>query len=145
MSEAHVLEPDTVELLHVPANQLRDVWPSIAHLVPSIVERSRGRLTMENFVEAIASGNQHLWIVDDGQRVLAIVGVEVGLAPSGLKIGKISYAAGEHSARWIHLIGQIEDMARAHGCAKLEIMARKGWERKLPNYKMTHVVLERDL
>lgn len=139
--EAH----DEVTLNYVAPDSIRDWWPLFSHLVPSILERSRGRLTLETFVESIAKRETHLFAVWDGREVLTIVGLDVSIAPSGLKVGTIRFASGKDSPRWIHLIADMEANAREVGCEVLEIIARKGWERKLPEYKLTHVFLERAL
>jgi hypothetical protein len=139
--EAH----DPATLNYVAPKDIADWWPLFSHLVPSILERSRGRLTLETFAESIAKGETHLFAVWDGREVLTIVGLDVSLAPSGLRVGTIRFASGKDSPRWLHLIDEMEDNAREVGCEVLEIIARKGWERKLPSYKLTHVFLEKDL
>lgn len=48
---------------------------------------------------------------------------------------------------WYHLIGIIDDYARANGCTSMRLMGRKGWQRKLArrDFKMTGVIMERKL
>jgi hypothetical protein len=47
--------------------------------------------------------------------------------------------------KWLPLLAQIEDWARAEGAALVRIMGRPGWARVLSGYSVTNVVLERQL
>jgi hypothetical protein len=40
-------------------------------------------------------------------------------------------------------LDELERYATAQGCNGMRIYGRKGWARKLPDYKMTHVLLEK--
>jgi hypothetical protein len=142
---AALSEPAPAQLIYIPPANLAGVWSEIAHLVPSVIERSRGRLTLDNVVDAIGTGAISLFIVWDGSEALAVVGLKIGIAPSGMKVGTVQYASGRDSQRWIHLLDDLEGYARQSGCQVLEVIARKGWEKKLPSYKRTHVFLEKAL
>jgi hypothetical protein len=144
LSQAEVML-QTPELIYIRPQDFAATWNVIAHLVPSILERSRGRVDLHSFVDAIMTEHTSLFIVWDGQEALSIVGLEIGFSPSGLKLGTIRFASGKDSPRWLHLLDEMEDKARQSGCQALEIIARKGWERKLPSYKLTHVFLEKAL
>jgi hypothetical protein len=48
-------------------------------------------------------------------------------------------------ARWLHLLAPIEDWAKSEGCDAMRIMGRRGWGRVLPTYRLTRVVLEKEL
>ena len=144
MTNAAVIATEPI-LLHIKPGDIADVWPYIEHFMPSIVERSRGRMTLETLIESLVSGRRHLWAVADDKTILAIIGVDVGTSPSGITIATIRFATGANSNSWVHLIEELEGHARAFGCQKMEMWARKGWERKLPDYKLSHVMLEKDL
>jgi hypothetical protein len=133
------------ELVYIPAHAFPSAWPAIEPLIPSIVERSAGRVSAMTLIRDVAEGRKHVWTVWDGNEVRALVGADVGFASTGLKICTINFAAGRDSHEWIHLLSEIEDWAVLIGCKKMEMWARKGWARKLPTYKMSHVLLEKDL
>jgi hypothetical protein len=46
---------------------------------------------------------------------------------------------------WIGLLDEIEAYARAAGCEAVRLMGREGWQRLLPSYRRTGIVLERTL
>lgn len=116
----------------------------VAPLMEAICERSQGRYSVPGMLERFAKGEWILWIVWDGS-VRAIVGTELYRDVSGMKCCMIRFATGRQAATWTHLLREIEDWARGEGCQRLDMIARKGWARHLPDYKMTHVVLEKEL
>lgn len=134
-----------LQLIYIPSQDIGRVWPKVEHLIPSIVERSYGRETPATVFERFATGKGQMWVVFDGQEIHAIVGTDLGDAPTGMKIASIAFATGEQSHKWLHLIDVVEEWAVKNGCQKMELLARKGWARKLPDYRMTHVFLEKDL
>ena len=76
----------------------------------------------------------------------AIVATSIGEEPSGLKTLTIIFANGMRARNWAHLVSVLEAWAkRAHGVDRVDILARKGWVKHLPHYRMTHVMLERDI
>ncbi len=90
-------------------------------------------------------GDWLLLAVIAGERIKAVLAVETYEEVSGLKVASIRFATGEHAHEWVHLIAEIEAWAKANGCGKVEAMARKGWAKRLPDYRMTHVLLEKDI
>lgn len=134
-----------VTLEHIPPDHLGGVWPLIKDMVPSIVERSKGRHTLQTLIDAVRAGKIEIDLAWDGEAVLGIMGTQIGYAPSGIVVATIRFAVGRDSHRWLHLMEQHEDVLRARGVTKVEIIARKGWAQKLPSYQMTHVFLEKDL
>ncbi len=128
----------------IPPQHLGEVFPLIASLMESISERSKGRYSVPGMLERIACNEWQLWIVWDGS-VRAIVGTELYRDVSGMKCCMIRFATGREAAGWTHLLSQIEAWARDEGCARMDMIARKGWAKHLPEYRMSHVFLEKDL
>lgn len=145
MADVAVSERSDCQLVYLPRQAFGKTWPVIEPLVGSVIERSGGRVSIETLMNAVSDGSQHVWAVWDGHEIRALVGAEVGTVPTGLKICTINFATGRDSHEWLHLLDEIEEWARSIGCGKIEMWARKGWQRKLPDYRMTHVLLERDL
>ncbi len=109
-----------------------------------VVEGMNDRQTMASLLQQIMQGEIQLWAVVD-REIKAVVGTEIGEAPSGLVTCCVRFCVGAGFRKWIHLLDVIEDYARANGCHRVETWARKGWAKHLPEYKLTHVLLERDL
>ena len=61
------------------------------------------------------------------------------------KACRIWLGAGEKREISDEIVPDIEKWARERGCARMEVMGRKGWTRVLRSYEQTHTVLERAL
>jgi len=133
------------ELVYIPPEHFGRVWPMVEPHVPSIIERSRGRISLETMMQEIATRKLHVFVIWDGALIKALIGLSMGTAPTGLKIATVEFASGQDSHTWLHLMPQLEDHCRQVGCQKIEMWARKGWAKKFPEYKLTHVLMEKDL
>ena len=93
----------------------------------------------------LLAGRMQLWAVV-GEAIEAIVLTEIAEYPRR-RLCRVLAAAGAGRARWLHLLGTIEEWARAQGCTAIEPVARPGWERALAplGYRKTHVILEKEL
>jgi hypothetical protein len=133
-----------LQLQQVPVQYLGAVLPHVTHWLASVVERSGRRYTFPILVEMIARGELQMWLIgDDNPRGIVIT--ELYYAPSGLKFAAIRAAVGEGAEGWMPLISILEEWAKAEGCVGIDALARKGWARRLPDYKLTHVFLEKEL
>lgn len=125
----------------VPVPFLNLVWPHVAPWIAErVVARSNGEFSLEGIAERLLTGEWQLWVVFDGsyRAVLATELTKEGIA-------RVHFATGRGAEDWKHLIGEIEEWARDNGSSRLRMYARKGWAKHLPDFKMTHVVLEKDL
>ena len=133
-----------IALQAIPPRNLGDVFPMVSPLLESIAERSNGRYSVPGMLDRFARGDWILWVVWDGS-VKAVVATELYHDVSGMLCCMIRFATGREASKWAHLIDEIEEWARANGCKRLDMLARKGWAKHLPDYKMSHVFLEKDL
>ena len=62
-----------------------------------------------------------------------------------MKLCTIKFWTGENSLEWLHLMEDLEAWAKHEGCTRIIGVMRKGWAKRLPDYRMTHVYLEKDL
>jgi len=134
-------EPCAMTLRQVPLPFLEVVWPHVAPWISErVVERSNGEFSIEGIAEKLITGAWQLWVVFDGEyrAVLATEITKEGIA-------RIHFATGKGADRWKHLIDDIKAWAKNQGCHRLHMLARKGWARHLPEFKVTHVLLETDL
>lgn len=110
----------------------------------SIAERSDGRYSVPGMLDRISRQDWQLWMVWDGTP-RAVVLTELYRDISGLMCCMVRACTGHGAKDWTPLLSQIEDWARENGCQRMDMLARKGWARHLPDYKMSHVFLEKVL
>ena len=131
-------------LQQIPPSHLGEILPLILNLLEAVVARSDGEFTVPALLELFARSRWQLWVIWDGE-VRAIVATELHIAPSGMKLCSVHFCTGRGAAGWAHHLAEIEGWAQAEGCQRIGTMARKGWAKHLPDYKMTHVYLKKDL
>lgn len=131
-------------LVQIPVDALPKVLPMVIGTLHEVANRSRGNMSVSGMIEQFAKGEWQLWIIWDGT-VKAVLATEIYTNVAKNQVCAVRFATGEDSAQWLCLIDDLENWARFNDCLKLDMTARKGWARKLPDYKMTHVVLEKDL
>lgn len=133
-----------LRLVAVPPQHLAEVFPMVRDLMERVADRSGGRYSASGMLDKFLRGDWILWLVWDGTP-RAIVGTELYLEMTGIKCCMIRFATGHGAKDWVPLLEQIEDWAREEGCTYVDCLARKGWARHLPDYRMSHVFLEKGL
>lgn len=129
----------------VPRESLAAAWPHVSRRIQSFVERSNGRATMETVAQRLASREWQLWLVGNPDTVCGCVLTHAYLADSGMKICEILGCMGDDATQWLYLLDEIEAWAKENGCHRMQAWSRKGWAKRLPDYRLTHVLLEKDL
>lgn len=119
------------------------IWPVARDMVKRAVERTN-LSDFEQIERNVLEGRSLLWLVWDGERVNASVVTELTIA-QGKKACTIVACAGDGRSRWMHLLGQIEDYARAENCVVVRVIGRQGWKRLLDGYDVRWSILEKDL
>ena len=141
MTTATLTEP---VLQQIGPDQIEAAWSMIEGALAGVAERTNGRWTLDGLAMRFLERKWQLWIVWDG-RCRAVLGTELHLEMDGSKTCDIKFCTGGHSLEWVHLIAHMELWAQAEGCARLKMLARKGWAKRLPDYHMSHVQLEKAL
>ena len=137
------------ELVYIPLDHVHLVWPRVAGLIKAAMRR--GDLSSFAAVAtAVIAGRAQLWVAiasDDADRDHEIVAAAVTeLQQTERRKFCVVVACGGHDmSRWLDLLAPIEDWARSEGCDAMRIMGRRGWIRVLPAYRLTRVVLEKEL
>ena len=127
----------------IPTEHVDRVWPLVEGLLIEAADRSRGSMTIEGITDRLTKGDWQLWVVWDGS-VVAVAATEVYHSLAGDKFCAICLVNG--GLRWMHLLEDLERWAReVMGCKRMQMFAAKRWAKRLPEYKMRHVMLEKDL
>lgn len=136
-----------LRLVAVDPARLGDALPLVAALLDGVIERSRGRYSLPAVLALIARGEWVLWVVWDvaSRQIKAIVGTEIYHEVSGMRCLTVRFCTGHGAKGWTHLLEEIEAYARREKCERVDMLARKGWAAHLPDYKLSHVFLEREI
>jgi hypothetical protein len=134
---------DQIQCICIDPRYVERVWPLVAHLIRAAMRK--GRISDFADVErAVLSGRQLLWVPADRQAIWAAAATELTRA-NGEKFCTIVACGGRERARWLPLKAELETFAKAEGCAAIRIHGRRGWAREFPDYRLTRVLLEKEL
>lgn len=133
------------DLAPIPADVLDQWLPRIGFALESFAERSRGRHSVEYFIQEIRERNFQCWAGVRGDEIGAVALTIVN--EDALKTVTITHCAGENARAWVMLLENLKAWARELGSQRFEAITRPGWERLMAPYgfSKTHVVLEVDL
>lgn len=132
-------------LLRVPPEHMSVIAPKVLPMIEAVADRSDGRWTTRALLLAIYEGRWDLWVVWDGEQIRMIVGTEVYEELSGKRFLGIRFATGSGAKQFAHMIDKLEAYASDRGCAAVDGWMRKGWARHLPEYRLSHILLEKDI
>jgi hypothetical protein len=98
-----------------------------------------GQLLLPSLNDGLAT----LWVAIDGAVKMALV-TELIDAPQGRECF-LRLIGGHDRGEWLPFLANVIEWAKAQGCVALEGTMRPGWERVLPDWKKTAVVLRKDI
>lgn len=110
------------------------------------VATSQGRWQVSDVLEQLYKGEQQLWVAYDDQ-IHGVVTTRIIEYPR-LRSLAMELCAGDEIELWkAPMLEAIEQFASDCGCAKIEMVGRKGWERflKADGFQKTHFIYEKDL
>lgn len=133
-----------ITLCAVPAAQVASVWPWVEPELRRACARSDGRYAAEDVRAALLARDMQLWIAVGaaGRGIESVCVTELVKYPQEKRCGLV-FCAGRRPERWLHHLDEIAGWARAQGCAALELQGRPGWEKLLPGWEKTHVLLRK--
>lgn len=98
----------------------------------------------EDVIAQAKAADCQIWSYHDGENFRGIVVTRIHTNTVG-KVCSLWVAIGDGPELIEGFHAEIEKWARGIGCYALEIVGRAGWQRKLPGYTRTAVVLEKRL
>ncbi len=120
----------------VPTPAVGAIWPQVSKFIRKAM--ARGDLgKFEEIERQVFDGEALLWVNANTALI-----TQVGIVESG-KVCTIVACGG--SLPSLEGLEEIESYARSMGCRAMRIMGRKGWVRKLKDYRQMAVVIEKEI
>jgi hypothetical protein len=132
-----------MELLCIPPEHIAKVWPKVKPLIRSAMERADFG-SFSPVERDVLESRALLWVAYDGKDIAAACVTQIE-ETERRKVCTLVACGGSQFRRWVGLLGEIEEYARAEGCSASRIIGRDGWAAVLPAYRHHCVVLEKDL
>lgn len=148
-SEERVLrDPPPPFLIALTVNDLPNVWDRISPVLEKACNGSRGEFTLPGILHNMGLNDGierwRLLALARGADVQAVMVVCVTAKGDGSRVLDCLLASGDHAKEWPLVDNEFDAYAREHGCTKVRIPhARKGWQRTLPHWEWTGIVLEK--
>ena len=121
-----------------------DLW---SHALPHLERFAKETLlaSPQDILSAVKNGEKQLWMAEEDNECVGVMVTEVYETFKGnvcciwaacgtVGVGKLSPT-----------FSNVESWAREIGCVALEVRGRKGWQKVLPGFELTGVLLEKDL
>ena len=114
-----------------------------SHLIEQAIDEN-GPYSLEDILYELREGKAQLWLVMSNRQIKAIVVTVIKEFPQA-KVCSVWLCAGSEVQKWLHLLTQIEDWAKAHKCHAISVSGRSGWEKILADYQKKNVILQKVL
>ena len=139
-----------MHLVQIPPEAIPKLWPLAAPMLARAVEFTGGATSLDRELAALCASQKQLWMVVSPDAEARHKGVAAGITSlqqneDGSKTANIELFGGDNMKAWFSLKSQFESWARGEGCRDVRLWARKGWARHLPDFKLTHYILRKDL
>lgn len=120
----------------VPHGMISSVLPQIIPHLEISTKWARGRVTPDDILKFIFSGQMQLWVVLDESKIYGHIITEVKQYPN-CKMFAVQYCSIEP-----HYLNEVEDrmqelaekFAKDTGCAGIEFTGRPGWSKSMKKY-----------
>lgn len=117
------------EIIQVPCNAVRAVWPAVAEYLQPAIDMSLGCFAPDDVVVGCEAGNMTLFVAVDGDRYLGATVAEIVQFPRR-RAARVVFGGGIEMRRWYAEMDEAVDAwGRAWGCTLLLAQGRRGWAR----------------
>jgi hypothetical protein len=131
-------------LYGIPAHVINDVWDEVRPWIAAACKTSRGKFDENDIRLGLLERDDQLWIWRSPTAYA--VGITRITNYPKQRVCTIRIVTGRNRREWEkECVSHIERWAKAQGCDAMELQARPGWEKALPEYDKTHVYLEKRL
>lgn len=134
----------SVEINIVQPNEVRGVWPEVFGFVADAVGYSNGELTIPYVKDKLISGDWVMFVMMEGEVIVASIILVVRDYPSGKKTLHGLLAGGSKLEQWMDKIYDVaQAVAKEQGCSELYVAGRPGWQRLLKSkgFTLIHTTL----
>lgn len=122
-----------------------EVWPQLYPLLKRCCDTTRGKYTPATLLEHVAEQSMQLWVYIEDTEILGACFTAVQVYKTGRKEVKIIIGTGYSREKWQGFRKIIELWAKdVVGANGINSEARKGWAKVFNDYKLTHVLLEKE-
>jgi hypothetical protein len=132
------MEEDHVKASVVEPKDLPPIWEEVSELLGPACDTSFGQDTIRTLRASLMSGNEGLFVIEDGDQIIGAVTYEVVGYDTGLRVLAINYAGGvAMDSQMPAVIDMFHALKRHFMCDRVRITGRKGWIRYMKQFGFT--------
>jgi hypothetical protein len=128
-------ERDAITVLCVPPDQFGAVFPFCS----DTLQRGLKLCDLEQMgdvSERIQAASLQVWMVTDGDAVLATCFTDINVEHDGARFVAVYGLAGQRIMKWARKLSDaLAAFAREECCSHVRFAGRPGWEKLLPEYR----------
>lgn len=122
----------------IPAAMVERFWLLAEPYVKRALDTTSGEFTPADIRMLCKDRVMQLWLVTEGERVVAAVTTEIVVYPQ-YKNCRVATIGGTKAVEWTGLLTYtLNEWAREQGCKNIEAFVRKGYVNVLSNYGFKH-------
>lgn len=123
--------------------EIPTIWPRILPLVKKALVYEDRSYRPKDIAGELLSGAKQLVMSDEP---LCVLISELLDYPNGVRSCNIFLTAGKFPPDWKDILSGLEQWARSKGCISIEMKSpRKGWARRLPDWKAVTTIYRKEL
>jgi len=139
-----------MHLIQIPPPAIAGLWPLAARMLAPALAYAHGATDLATELKHLTEQKKQLWMVVIGEPDANAKAVASGITSlqknaDGSITANIEYFGGENMKAWFSLKDTFEAWARDEGCRDVRLWARKGWARHLPDFRITHYIMRKEL
>jgi len=129
------------ELYFVRPEDAEKTYPLIKKYIEPALYYDGFKMSHESIIKSLKEADMLLWVAE------GLVGCCITEITqyANKKVLIIVLAGGENMNHWGEYLKIVETYAKASGCDYVEIYGRPGWEKVLPAYKKSGVILRKTI
>jgi hypothetical protein len=126
---------DQITVLCVPPEQFGAVFPFCAETLQRGLKLCNLE-QMGDVVGRIETANLQVWLVTDGDDVLATCFTDINVEQDGARFVAVYGLAGQRITKWARKLSDaLAAFAREECCSRVLFAGRPGWAKLLPEYR----------
>lgn len=131
-----------MKLLAIAPEHVAEAWPLVSRYIEEACRRGPENDSADNMRERCEAGRFQLWLTGDQRGVIAAA-VTGFLNEADRKVCLWLAVGGRDMSDWHALQDQIEAVAKAHGCVAMRSYSRPGMVRRMTDYRLKGVIMEK--
>lgn len=128
-------------LITYQSEEIEGIWPLIEPLIRKVFNKIEDRYTTASLKAMLLKKELQLWTSFDGKLTFCLTHVAIYPRYKILEI----FMLGGSGFNWLQFQPVLEKWGKEIGCKSIRIYGRKGWGRKLPDFKIKQFVYEKIL